>query len=53
MVPDLREDNAADERLCEDLAAHGYFAEFIEYYSQTGAVEPRQMEQCERTSRPG
>jgi carboxymethylenebutenolidase len=44
MVPDLREDNAADERLCEDLAAHGYFAEFIEYYSQTGAVEPRQME---------
>lgn len=27
--------------LCSDLAEHGYFAEFIEYYSQTEAVSPQ------------
>ncbi|HUO05787.1 MAG TPA: dienelactone hydrolase family protein [Candidatus Binataceae bacterium] len=26
------------EKICTDLAAAGYFTEFIEYYSQTGAV---------------
>lgn len=37
-------DNADCEQLCESLAAHGYCAEFIEYYSQTGAVEPNRDE---------
>ncbi len=27
--------------MCSDLAEHGYFAEFIEYYSQTEAVGPQ------------
>lgn len=28
------------EKMCSDLAGHGYFAEFIEYYSQTTPVQP-------------
>ncbi len=28
------------EKMCSDLAGHGYFAEFIEYYSQTDPVAP-------------
>lgn len=27
-------------KMCSDLAGHGYFAEFIEYYSQTDPVAP-------------
>ncbi|MDO8434919.1 MAG: dienelactone hydrolase family protein [Candidatus Binatus sp.] len=30
--------DAAFEQMCTDLAAQGYYTEFIEYYSQTGAV---------------
>lgn len=28
------------QKMCSDLAGHGYFAEFIEYYSQTNPVAP-------------
>jgi carboxymethylenebutenolidase len=30
------------ERMCGELAGLGYYTEFIEYYSQTGAVGPEQ-----------
>ncbi len=28
------------QKMCSDLARHGYFAEFIEYYSQTNPIAP-------------
>jgi len=37
----LRDAGAEDyEEMCSKLADHGYYAEFIEYYSQTDAVSP-------------
>ncbi|MGH7813829.1 MAG: dienelactone hydrolase family protein [Candidatus Binataceae bacterium] len=39
-APKIGWGNPAFEKMCEELAADGYFTEFIEYYSQTGAVGP-------------
>jgi carboxymethylenebutenolidase len=36
------------EQICTDLAAQGYFAEFIEYYSQTPAVQGNQPAQMQK-----
>jgi carboxymethylenebutenolidase len=36
------------EEMCSKLAEHGYYAEFIEYYSQTDAISPGDIDGMKR-----
>jgi dienelactone hydrolase len=42
------QDETPWKHICENLATNGYYAEFIEYYSQTGAVDPSRLDEIKQ-----